>query len=224
MLVSGSMGGSMQALCNMRNQSSCAIYGDGPELPRREEMRPAPTSPYAASKATGEDLCALFTRVFGPETVSLRYFNVFGPRQNSDSAYAAVIPYFISALLKGDSPIIFGDGEQTRDFVYVDDVVHANLASAYAPQVAGRVFNIDSGTSVSLNALVDHLRTITGQDVGPLYRDARPGDIRHSPADVSAVREIGFDAAVSLDDGSTRTVKAMLGQMDSLTPRKAPGR
>ncbi len=191
--------------------SSCAVYGEEPESPKREPMPSAPASPYAASKVAGEDLCALYGRVFGLETVRLRYFNVFGPRQSPFSAYAPVIPRFISAFANGAAPVIFGDGEQTRDFVYVDDVVRANLLAANATGANGRVFNIASGRSVSLNQVVTHLQTIMGSTIEAQYVEQRPGDIRHSAADISAALEIGFRAAIPFADGLSRTVRALTG-------------
>ncbi len=191
--------------------SSCAVYGEEPESPKREPMPSAPASPYAASKVAGEDLCALYGRVFGLETVRLRYFNVFGPRQSPFSAYAPVIPRFISAFANGAAPAIYGDGEQTRDFVYVDDVVRANLLAANATGANGRVFNIASGRSVSLNQVVTHLQTIMGSTIEAQYVEQRPGDIRHSAADISAALEIGFRAAIPFADGLSRTVRALTG-------------
>lgn len=190
--------------------SSCAVYGDEPSLPKRETTTLAPMSPYATSKLAGEQLCEVYTRVFGVEAVALRYFNVFGPRQDPNSAYAPVIPRFIKALHDGQPPTIFGDGEQTRDFVYVDDVVQANLLAAQSPDAPGRVFNIASGRAVSLNRLLGSLIQITGRSANPLYLPARTGDVRHSAADHSAAATaLGFEILVPFELGLARTVEAM---------------
>lgn len=189
--------------------SSSAVYGASPELPKHERMRPEPVSPYAASKLAGEELCALFTRAYGLEAVALRYFNVYGPRQDPASPYAAVIPRFLAALRGGVAPTIYGDGEQTRDFVSVADVVEANLRAATAPGVAGRVYNVASGAAVTLNALLATLADLLDADVAPVYEPARAGDIRHSAADVSAARDdLGFVSRVSLAEGLARMLAA----------------
>jgi UDP-glucose 4-epimerase len=190
--------------------SSCAVYGDEPTLPKRETTPLAPMSPYATSKLAGEQLCQVYTRVFGVEAVALRYFNVFGPRQDPNSAYAPVIPRFIKALQDGQPPTVFGDGEQTRDFVYVDDVVQANLLAAQSPDAPGRIFNIASGRSVSLNRLLGLLVEITGLPAQPIYLPARTGDVRHSAADHSAAATaLGFEILVPFEMGLARTVEAM---------------
>jgi nucleoside-diphosphate-sugar epimerase len=190
--------------------SSCAVYGDDPRLPKTERTRPAPASPYASSKLAGEQLCEVYTRSFGLEAVALRYFNVFGPRQDPGSAYAPVIPRFIQALLATERPMIFGDGNQTRDFIYVDDVVQANLLAAESPDAPGRVFNIASGRSVSLNRLLATLGEIIGTGFQPVYLPARPGDVRHSAAEISAAADaLGFEILVPLEIGLARTVTAM---------------
>lgn len=190
--------------------SSCAVYGDAPGLPKSERSPVAPQSPYATSKLAGEELCLLFTKVFGVEAVALRYFNVFGPRQDPNSAYAPVIPRFIKALADGEPPVIFGDGEQTRDFIYVDDVVQANLLAAQSPDAPGQIFNIASGRSVSLNRLLASLIEIMGISSEPVYVPARAGDVRHSAADVSAAAAaLGFEILVPFELGLARTVEAM---------------
>jgi UDP-glucose 4-epimerase len=190
--------------------SSCAVYGDEPSLPKRETTTLAPMSPYATSKLSGEQLCEVYTRFFGVEAVALRYFNVFGPRQDPNSAYAPVIPRFIKALQDGLPPTVFGDGEQTRDFIYVDDVVQANLLAAQSPDAPGRVFNIASGRSVSLNRLLASLIEITGLSAQPIYLPARTGDVRHSAADHSAASTaLGFEILVPFELGLARTVEAM---------------
>jgi UDP-N-acetylglucosamine/UDP-N-acetyl-alpha-D-glucosaminouronate 4-epimerase len=192
--------------------SSSAVYGDGPEQPKRETMAPAPVSPYASSKVAGEHLCAVCGRAYGLETVALRYFNVYGPRQDPNSPYAAVIPRFLAALRRGERPEIYGDGEQTRDFVFIADVVAANLRAAAAPCGNGSAFNVASGHSVTLNALLVVMASLLGTEICPLYRPGRPGDIRHSAADVTAARErLGFSARTSLAEGLASIVGALIG-------------
>lgn len=190
--------------------SSSAVYGDSPALPKHEDMLPMPKSPYAAHKLAGEHLCAVFTHVYGLETVALRYFNVYGPRQDPHSEYAAVIPRFITALLGGTRPVVFGDGEQTRDFLYVEDVVRANLLAAEAPAAIGHVMNIGSGRSMSLNEV---LRTVADLlDVSPdaEYQPGRVGDVRDSRADIERARELlGYDPGVGLREGLARTLGAL---------------
>jgi UDP-glucose 4-epimerase len=182
--------------------STCAIYGDSPVSPKREALAPSPLSPYAISKLTGEQLCAAFTQLYGFEAVALRYFNVFGPRQDPTSAYAAVVPKFLASLQAGVSPVIFGDGEQSRDFVAVSDVVRANLLAASVPGVAGQVFNVASGRSTTVNHVLGTLQRLTGIDVPARYEPARPGDIRDSLADTTTARErLGFVAETSFEDG-----------------------
>ena len=189
--------------------SSCAVYGDDPALPKRETMAPRPGSPYASSKLAGEELCRVFWRLYGLETVSLRFFNVYGPRQDPRGPYASVIPRFIDALRPGSTPTIHGDGEQTRDFVFVGDVVQANLRAASAANAAGGIYNVASGQSVSLNRLLATLAGLLGRDAVATYAPARQGDVRHSAADVSAARAVlGFDPRVSLQDGLAHTLAA----------------
>jgi UDP-glucose 4-epimerase len=189
--------------------SSSAVYGSAPELPKREAMAPAPISPYAASKLADEQLGPVFAASYGLETVALRYFNVYRPRQDPASPYAAAIPRFIQALASGERPIVYGDGEQTRDFVFVADVVEANLRAARAAGVAGEAFNVATGRSVTLNAVLRILADLLGTPALPDYRPARPGDIRHSAADVSQARgRLGFLAKIGLADGLAQTVRA----------------
>ena len=189
---------------------SSSVYGNTTELPKRETMPATPLSPYAVSKYAGELYCQVFCRAYGLETVVLRYFNVFGPRQNPDSPYAAVIPRFIRALLRRESPTIFGDGEQTRDFTYVENVVNANLAASRAPagRVAGEVFNVGMGMSTSLKQLLGWLADITGFTPVPVYAPPRAGDVRASQADISKARQaFGYEPSVSLLEGLRRTVE-----------------
>jgi len=164
--------------------SSAAVYGESEVSPKREDMQPDPVSPYAADKLAGEAYCRVFGRVYGLETVALRYFNVFGPRQDPQSDYAAAVPKFITTLLQGEAPTIFGDGEQSRDLVYVEDVVAANLLAAHAPAASGKVFNIAGGKSLTINEVVATLIQLIGIDVAPMYGPVRAGDVRHSAADI----------------------------------------
>lgn len=182
--------------------SSSSIYGDDPNLPKKEESVGRPLSPYALSKHVTEEYCRLFYRLFGLETVCLRYFNVFGPRQDPRSEYAAVIPRFSTRLLAGKSPTVYGDGEQTRDFTFVANVIDANWRAATHPNAVGEVFNIGCGTQTSLNQLIQHLNRILGTNFEPLYEPARAGDVRHSAADVcKAKRFLDYSPAISLEEG-----------------------
>jgi len=186
--------------------SSSSVYGDTPVLPKHEDMIPTPQSPYAVSKLAGEYYCRAFTRVYDLETVSLRYFNVYGPRQDPQSQYAAVIPIFIRRMMAGEPVIVFGDGEQSRDFTYVDDVVTANIQAAQAPGAAGAVVNLGCGERHTLNRLIALLQELTGCDTPPKYAAPRPGDVKHSQADITRAREvIGYDPQVSFLDGVRRT-------------------
>ncbi len=187
--------------------SSSSVYGDTPVLPKTEHMPPSLLSPYALNKLTGEYYCKLFSSIYGLETVSLRYFNVFGPRQNPESEYAAVIPKFITAFLLKRPAVIYGDGEQTRDFTYIDNVVEANLLALEAPQVAGQIVNIASGERISLNQLVAHLEALTGENLPPTYTDPRVGDVRHSLADITLAGELlGYHPLVDWKTGLQRTL------------------
>lgn len=189
--------------------SSSSVYGDTPVLPKHERMTPHPLSPYAISKLTGEQLCAVFTRVYGLETVALRYFNVFGPRQDPASPYAAVIPKFLDALASGGTPVIYGDGRQSRDFTYVDNVVAANFAAAAATGVAGDAFNIASGRAVTLLEMLETLAELTGEPLRMRHEPPRLGDIRDSLADISAARAtLGYEVRVPFEAGLERTVAA----------------
>lgn len=189
--------------------SSSSVYGDNPRLPKSEDMVPMSLSPYAASKVATEAYARTFWHVYGLETVCLRYFNVFGPRQDPASQYAAVIPKFITALLAGERPTIFGDGEQTRDFTYVGNAVQANLLATQAQGAAGGVFNIACGQRTSLNDLVRMLNELLGTDIEPIYEPARAGDVKHSLADVSAARSVlGYKPEVAFADGLRITMEA----------------
>jgi UDP-glucose 4-epimerase len=193
--------------------SSSSIYGAAAELPKRESMRPIPISPYAVSKLAAENYCRSFYEVFGLETIALRYFNVFGPRQDPQSQYAAVIPKFIWAFRHGEPPMIFGDGEQSRDFTFVENVVEANVLALAARGVGGRVYNIACGERITLNRLAAVLRNQTGAEVVPVNGPPRPGDIRHSIADIKRARnELGYKPAVALEEGLRRTVDHVLQQ------------
>jgi len=187
--------------------ASSSAYGDAPVLPKKVEMRPQPLSPYAVSKLAAEHYCACWAHVYGLQTISLRYFNVFGPRQDPFSPYAAVIPAFVSRMLKGQRPIIYGDGEQSRDFCFVDNVVHANVLAAEVPAVHGEVVNIACGQRTTLNAIVRELNTLLGTQIEPIYEPARPGDVRHSLADLSdAKRVLGYEPRVMFAEGLRRSI------------------
>ncbi len=187
--------------------SSAAVYGESEVSPKREDMQPDPVSPYAADKLAGEAYCRVFGRVYGLETVALRYFNVFGPRQDPQSDYAAAVPKFITTLLQGEAPTIFGDGEQSRDLVYVEDVVAANLLAAHAPAASGKVYNIAGGKSLTINEVVATLIQLIGIDVAPMYGPVRAGDVRHSAADISRARaDIGYENVTGFEDGLRTTV------------------
>jgi nucleoside-diphosphate-sugar epimerase len=188
--------------------ASSSAYGDQPMLPKVESMLPEPLSPYAVAKLVGEYYCQVFTRVYGLETVSLRYFNVFGPRQDPSSQYSGVISRFISALLGGERPVIYGDGEQSRDFTYIDNVVDANLKAAESSRAIGQVINIANGERISLNQLLDELKSLTGKsDVVANYTAPRGGDVKHSLADISRARSLlGFEPRVDLRAGLQLTI------------------
>src|SRR2546421_3002260 len=188
--------------------ASSSVYGDQAESPKRETMRPDPLSPYAVAKLVGEYYCQVFTRSYGLETVSLRYFNVFGPRQDPGSQYSGVISRFILALESGERPVIYGDGEQTRDFTYISNVVNANLRAAEAREASGKVFNIANGESVSINEVLETLKKLTGRtEVNAEYAETRPGDVRDSLADLKAAKSVlGYTPAVDLEEGLRLTL------------------
>lgn len=188
--------------------SSSSIYGDAPTLPKVETMKPAPKSPYAASKLAGEHYCQVFHRVYGLETICLRYFNVFGPNQDPTSEYSAVIPKFITAMLLGEHPVIYGDGLQSRDFTPVVNVVEANLLAVDAEDAAGEVFNVACGKRYNLLELITFINEILGTDLEPTFTDPRLGDIKHSLADVSKAKErLGFEVVVGFKEGLRRTIE-----------------
>src|SRR5229473_5538788 len=190
--------------------SSSSVYGNTPTLPKREDMPTNPMSPYALQKLTGELLCGIFTRIYELETVALRYFNVFGPRQDPTSEYAAVIPRFLTALIERRRPIIFGDGEQTRDFTYIANVVQANLLAATSPDAVGYALNIGCGEQISLNTLLQVAGELLNVDVHAEYREARPGDVRDSRADISlAQRLLGYKPTIGLREGLASTLDAL---------------
>ena len=182
--------------------ASSSAYGDTPTLPKIEDMLPTPLSPYAVQKLTGEYYCKAFYDCWGLQTLSLRYFNVFGPRQDPASQYAAAIPAFVTAILKGEPPTIYGDGEQTRDFTHIDNVVHANLLAADAAETHGEVVNIACGERVSINQIIAEINRLLGKSVTPNYVEPRAGDVKHSLADISLARKvIGFEPKIAFDEG-----------------------
>jgi nucleoside-diphosphate-sugar epimerase len=188
--------------------SSSSVYGSNPELPKHEALQTRPIAPYGVAKLAAEGYAQSFHRVYGLNTVVLRYFNVFGPRQDPRSEYAAVIPKFIAAAFQGTSPVIFGDGEQTRDFTYVDNVVQANLLAIQAPEAVGKVYNVAYGESVTLNRLVQLIGEVTGRELIVEYAAPRAGDVRHSRADITrAGTELGYAPEVDLGEGLRRTVE-----------------
>jgi UDP-glucose 4-epimerase len=195
--------------------SSSSVYGDSPRLPKVETQPPAPLSPYAVSKLAGEQYCALFGSLYGLRTVCLRYFNVFGPRQDPRSEYAAVIPRFVTALLRGRRPVIFGDGLQSRDFTFVANVVRANLIACRAPvRACGRAYNVAGGQRVTLRHLLRLLGRIIGMDPRPVFEAPRPADVRHSLASVTRARRLlGYRPRVGLEEGLRRTVRAFQAEM-----------
>lgn len=189
--------------------ASSSVYGDQRESPKKESMRPDPLSPYAVAKLVGEYYCQVFTRTYGLETVCLRYFNVFGPRQDPGSPYSGVISRFLLALETGERPVIYGDGQQTRDFTYVANAVDANLRAAEAAGASGHIFNIANGQSVSINEVLEVLKRLTGRtNVAAEYADPRVGDVRDSLADLSAARSVlGYNPRVGLEDGLRLTLE-----------------
>lgn len=188
--------------------SSSSIYGETPELPKHEGMMLAPLSPYAVSKLAAEKYCSVFTKVYGLETAALRYFNVFGPRQDPTSQYSAVIPKFITAIINNNKPTIYGDGEQSRDFTYVSNVVNGNILAATTPGIAGIAVNCACHGQITLNYLVKKINEILGKNIQPEYTEPKPGDIKHSFADITLARKIlGYEAEVAFNEGIRRTTE-----------------
>jgi UDP-glucose 4-epimerase len=209
------VGGTLNVLLNARDEgvrrfvfaSSSSIYGDAPGFPRREDTTTTPLAPYAVSKLAAEQYCRIFSNVYGLATVSLRYFNVFGRRQDPASQYSAVVPRFISAMRDGRPPTIYGTGGQSRDFTHIDNVVAANLLAMDAPDAWGRVFNVGCGTPHSLNDLVETLNRLLGSEIEPAHTAPRPGDVERSWADITrAVQVLGYDPAVDLERGLRLTL------------------
>jgi len=187
--------------------SSSSVYGDTPTLPKKEEMKSNPNSPYAVTKLVGEEYCRIYYSIYGLETVCLRYFNVFGPKQDPNSQYAAVIPKFISLMLKGKRPPVYGDGEQSRDFTFIDNVVEASLEACKVKKAAGGVFNIACGERVTINKLVRRINEILGTRIEPVYESPRKGDVKHSQADISRARKVlNYSPKVGFELGLERTV------------------
>ncbi len=188
--------------------SSSSVYGDTPELPKHEGMMPNPMSPYAVSKLTGEKYCNVFSKIYGLETTALRYFNVFGPKQDPSSQYSAVIPKFIRAILNDEQPTIYGDGEQSRDFTYIANVVDANILAATKEHESGLAMNCACHDQITLNQLVDELNKLLGKQIKPKYVDPRPGDIKHSFAAIEKIKlTLGFSPSVSFEDGLRKTIE-----------------
>ncbi len=186
---------------------SSSAYGDQPHAAKREDQLPQPLSPYAAAKLAGELYCQAFHRTYGLETVTIRYFNVFGPRQDPDSPYSAVIPIFITRLLAGEPPVIYGDGQQSRDFTYVDNVVAGNLLAADAPRVAGRTLNVANGRATTLLQLMDLLKKLLHVEIEPAFEPPRPGDVRESLADITEARKLlGYEPQVNFEEGLQRSI------------------
>lgn len=187
--------------------ASSSAYGESPTLPKVESMAPEPLSPYAVGKLAGEYYCTVFSHVYGLQTICLRYFNVFGPNQDPTSQYAAAIPAFVTAILKGKQPIVYGDGTQTRDFTYIDNVVHANLLAARVQRTCGQVVNIGCGRAISINSIIELINRTIGTDIRPIYAPPRCGDIKHSLAGISLAKEVlGYEPIVGFEEGLRRTI------------------
>lgn len=187
--------------------ASSSAYGDNPQLPKKEDMPVMPISPYALTKYVGERYCQIFWKLYGLPTICLRYFNVFGPKQDPSSQYSAVIPKFIKALLKGEKPVVYGTGEQSRDFTFVDNVVDINLLSVKSEKGFGEVFNVGCGDQISLNQLLEMLKDILRIDIKADYKEARLGDVLHTRADISKAKEIlGYSSKIGTKEGLIKTV------------------
>lgn len=188
--------------------ASSSAYGDSEQLPKIESMISNPLSPYAVQKLTGENYCRVFSSCYHLETLSLRYFNVFGPRQDPSSQYAAAIPAFVTSILKDEPPVVYGDGEQTRDFTYIDNAVNANLLAAEAPAVHGEAINVACGERITVNEIITRINTIVGKNIKATYVDPRPGDIKHSWADIDLANKlIGYRPAIGFEEGLRRTIE-----------------
>lgn len=223
------VGGTLTVLLAARDEgtrrvvyaSSSSVYGDTPTLPKHEDMPVNTLSPYAASKFAGEAYCRAFSRVYGLETVSLRFFNVFGPRQDPSSEYAAVIPLFATRMLSGQAPLVFGDGGQSRDFTYVDNAIQAcHLAASAGPQAVGEAMNIGCGERISIRYLVEALGEILGTRLDPQFTSPRPGDVRHSEAAITKARDLlGYQPLVDVREGLARTV-SWFADWKAMTPTR----
>jgi nucleoside-diphosphate-sugar epimerase len=198
--------------------SSSSVYGASTALPKEETQMPLPISPYAVAKLAGEGFCRSFHAVYGLETVALRYFNVFGPRQDPLSQYAAVIPNFLTAVLEGQRPNVFGDGTQTRDFTYISNVVDANRLAMDAPGIAGQAINVACGSRISLNEVLGAISELTGREMEPVYLPPRTGDVPHSMANIGLAREVlGFEPTVNFREGLARTIDEFTGVAEDAT-------
>jgi len=187
--------------------SSSSVYGDDQRLPKKEGNEGTPLSPYALGKLTGEHYCRIFSQLYGFNTISLRYFNIFGPRQDPFSQYAAAIPNFVTKILNKKKPIIYGDGEQSRDFTFVSNVVEANLLASQAQNVSGEVFNIACGSRTTVNVLVDEIKTVLSKDIPSNFTDPRPGDVKHSHADISKAQErLNYKPLITFKEGLEKTL------------------
>ncbi len=188
--------------------ASSSAYGETEESPKHEGIVPSPMSPYAVQKLASEHYCRAFTECYGLETLAVRYFNVFGERQDPKSQYAAAIPAFVSSILKGESPTVFGDGEQTRDWTYIDNVVHGNVLAMKAEKTSGEAVNVACGGAVTVNAVIAAINTALGKDVPIKYIQERPGDVRHSCADISLARKLlGYEPVIDFEEGLRRAIK-----------------
>jgi UDP-glucose 4-epimerase len=221
------LGGTLNILCAARDMhvkrlvfsSSASVYGNAEVVPTTEDQPMAPQSPYASSKACAEFYCRNFFDIHGLEAVVLRYFNVFGPRQSANSGYAAVIPLFVQSAVAGSTPTVYGDGLQTRDFIYVESVAEANWLAATMPHAAGKTFNIAGGQGISLIDLLQTLERITGKDMAPEFQPGRPGEVRHSRADIAAARaDLRFQPRITLTEGLKRTLSAAHSEMSAPAP------
>lgn len=213
--------GTLKVLCAAKNSnvkrvvyaSSSSVYGDSPTLPKKEDMPNNPLSPYACTKMTGELYCRQFSELYGLDTISLRYFNIFGPRQNPDSQYSAVIPIFIKKMLNNKRPVIFGDGTQSRDFTFVENVIKANILAMKAKRCCGEIVNVACGERIDLNKLVEKLNNLLGKKITPDFAEPRAGDVKHSLADISkAKRLLGYKPTVSFEDGLKKTIEHLRGK------------